>query len=66
MVRAKQAGKIVFVGSILSYFGIIGYSPYNPGKHAIKGAFFFTAFGVCELIYSNRSGGDASTGIPSL
>ncbi|VDB87978.1 unnamed protein product [Peniophora sp. CBMAI 1063] len=37
MVRAKHAGKLVFVGSIAAYFGMIGYSTYCPGKFAIRG-----------------------------
>ncbi|KAI0034443.1 oxidoreductase [Vararia minispora EC-137] len=37
MARARQPGKIVFVGSVLSYAGIIGYSTYCPGKHALRG-----------------------------
>ncbi|KAH9966064.1 oxidoreductase [Russula dissimulans] len=37
MVRTRTEGKIVFVSSILGYFGMIGYSTYSPGKHAIRG-----------------------------
>ncbi|KAI0004900.1 oxidoreductase [Russula compacta] len=37
MVRTRTKGKIVFVSSILGYFGMIGYSTYSPGKHAIRG-----------------------------
>jgi len=37
MVRTRTEGKIVFVSSVLGYFGMIGYSTYSPGKHAIRG-----------------------------
>lgn len=37
MVRTHSKGKIVFVSSLLGYFGMIGYSTYSPGKHAIRG-----------------------------
>jgi len=37
MVDTRTKGKIVFVSSILGYFGMIGYSTYSPGKHAIRG-----------------------------
>ncbi|KAH8999453.1 oxidoreductase [Lactarius akahatsu] len=38
MVRTRTSnGKIVFVSSLLGYFGMIGYSTYSPGKHAIRG-----------------------------
>jgi len=37
MARARLPGKIVFVGSVLSYFGLVGYSTYSPGKHALRG-----------------------------
>jgi len=37
MVRTHTKGKIVFVSSVLGYFGMIGYSTYSPGKHAIRG-----------------------------
>ncbi|KAI9512240.1 oxidoreductase [Russula earlei] len=37
MVRTHTEGKIVFVSSVLGYFGLIGYSTYSPGKHAIRG-----------------------------
>jgi len=37
MVGTRTKGKIVFVSSILGYFGMIGYSTYSPGKHAIRG-----------------------------
>lgn len=39
MVRSSTKGKIVFVSSVLGYFGMIGYSSYSPGKHAIRGKF---------------------------
>lgn len=38
MVRTQTQGKIVFVGSILSYMSFIGYSSYAPGKYALRGA----------------------------
>ncbi len=40
MVRTCTKGKIVFVSSILGYFGMIGYSTYSPGKHAIRGKLY--------------------------
>ncbi|KAH9180051.1 oxidoreductase [Lactarius sanguifluus] len=37
MVRTRTSkGKIIFVSSLLGYFGMIGYSTYSPGKHAIR------------------------------
>jgi 3-dehydrosphinganine reductase len=39
MVRDRSRGKIVFVSSLLGYMGIIGYSSYTPGKHALRGGF---------------------------
>ena len=40
MVRTNTKGKIVFVSSILGYFGMIGYSSYSPGKHAMRGKLY--------------------------
>lgn len=40
MMRTDTKGKIVFVSSILGYFGMIGYSSYSPGKHAIRGKLY--------------------------
>ncbi|KAL1761097.1 hypothetical protein FB107DRAFT_286394 [Schizophyllum commune] len=37
MVREKVKGKIVLVSSILGYFGMVGYTSYAPGKHALRG-----------------------------
>ena len=37
MVRERVKGKLVFVGSTLSYMSMVGYSPYAPGKHAVRG-----------------------------
>ncbi|KAF8709480.1 Oxidoreductase, partial [Rhizoctonia solani] len=37
MVRQKVHGKIVFVGSMLSYMSFMGWSNYAPGKHALRG-----------------------------
>ncbi|KAF7799968.1 hypothetical protein EIP86_011211 [Pleurotus ostreatoroseus] len=37
MVKDGVHGKIVFVGSILSYFSMVGYSTYSPGKFAVRG-----------------------------
>ncbi|KAI5121963.1 hypothetical protein M0805_002034 [Coniferiporia weirii] len=37
LVRAGRPGKIVFVGSTLSLMSFMGYAPYAPGKHALKG-----------------------------
>jgi 3-dehydrosphinganine reductase len=43
MVRTRTKGKIIFVSSILGYFGLVGYSTYSPGKHAIRGETFSQA-----------------------
>ena len=40
MMRTDTKGKIVFVSSVLGYFGMIGYSTYSPGKHAIRGELY--------------------------
>ena len=37
MIRDGVKGKIVFVSSVLGYFSIVGYSPYSPGKFALRG-----------------------------
>ncbi|KAI0732960.1 oxidoreductase [Fomitopsis betulina] len=37
MVSRHEKGKLVFVSSVLAYFSIVGYSPYSPGKFAIRG-----------------------------
>lgn len=37
MVSRHEKGKLVFVASVLGYFSIVGYSPYSPGKFAIRG-----------------------------
>lgn len=37
MVKTQTQGKIVFVGSVLSFMSIIGYSSYSPGKYALRG-----------------------------
>ena len=37
LVREKRQGRIVFVGSTVSMMSFIGYAPYAPGKHALKG-----------------------------
>ncbi|EPT03742.1 hypothetical protein FOMPIDRAFT_1046772 [Fomitopsis schrenkii] len=37
MVSRHEKGKLVFVSSVLGYFSIVGYSPYSPGKFAIRG-----------------------------
>jgi 3-dehydrosphinganine reductase len=39
MARDRSRGKIVFVSSLLGYMGIVGYSSYTPGKHALRGEF---------------------------
>jgi len=36
MVRDKVTGKIVFVGSTLSYMSFLGWANYSPGKHALR------------------------------
>ena len=41
MAETHTSGKIVFVSSLLGYAGLIGYSTYCPGKHALRGVFFF-------------------------
>lgn len=42
MVRDDVHGKIVFVGSVLSYMSIVGYSTYSPGKFAVRGVLLWT------------------------
>ncbi|KAL5528019.1 TSC10 [Sanghuangporus sanghuang] len=37
LVYEQRPGKIVFVGSTLSLMSFVGYAPYTPGKHALKG-----------------------------
>ncbi|KAJ3487700.1 hypothetical protein NLI96_g3368 [Meripilus lineatus] len=37
MAREKVRGKIVFVSSFLGYMSMVGYSPYAPGKFALRG-----------------------------
>lgn len=37
MARGHHPGKIVFVSSVIAYFGLVGYSTYSPGKFAIRG-----------------------------
>jgi len=39
LVRSRTAAgsKIVFVGSVISFFGLIGYTPYAPAKQALRG-----------------------------
>ena len=37
LVQQSRQGRIVFVGSIVSLMSFIGYAPYAPGKHALKG-----------------------------
>lgn len=37
LVHEGRPGKIVFVGSTVSIMSFIGYAPYAPGKHALKG-----------------------------
>ncbi|KAI1792649.1 oxidoreductase [Ganoderma leucocontextum] len=37
MVRYGVKGKIVFVSSVLGLMSFVGYTPYSPGKFAIRG-----------------------------
>lgn len=37
MVSQRIHGKIVFVSSFLGYASFAGYSPYAPGKYALRG-----------------------------
>ncbi|GJE95392.1 3-ketodihydrosphingosine reductase-like protein [Phanerochaete sordida] len=37
MVRSGVHGKLVFTSSVLGYFSMVGYSPYSPGKFAVRG-----------------------------
>ena len=37
LVYEQRPAKIVFVGSTLSLMSFVGYAPYAPGKHALKG-----------------------------
>jgi 3-dehydrosphinganine reductase len=50
MVKDGVKGKIVFVASVLAYFSIVGYSPYSPGKFAIRGG--YSLFGAKMSWYS--------------
>ena len=40
MVSQRVHGKIVFVSSFVGYISFPGYSPYAPGKYALRGTFF--------------------------
>jgi 3-dehydrosphinganine reductase len=42
MARERRTGKIVFVSSIIAYFGLTGYSTYSAGKFALRGAFLIS------------------------
>ena len=59
MVHDRVKGKMVFVGSTLSYMSMVGYSPYAPGKHAVRGephnlpaarpvSHMFSSLSLCE------------------
>ena len=37
MVKEGVKGKIVFVASVLGLMSFVGYTPYTPGKFAIRG-----------------------------
>lgn len=37
MVKQGVKGKIVFVASVLGLMSFVGYTPYTPGKFAIRG-----------------------------
>ncbi|KAM5544647.1 hypothetical protein V8D89_001545 [Ganoderma adspersum] len=37
MVKQGVKGKIVFVASVLALMSFVGYTPYSPGKFAIRG-----------------------------
>ena len=37
MVSQRIKGRIVFVSSFLGYTSFAGYSPYSPGKYAVRG-----------------------------
>lgn len=37
MVANRIKGKLVFVGSFLGYTSFVGYTPYSPGKFALRG-----------------------------
>ncbi|KAF7332738.1 3-ketodihydrosphingosine reductase TSC10 [Mycena kentingensis (nom. inval.)] len=37
MVRQKRGGKVVLVSSMCGYMSFLGWGPYAPGKHALRG-----------------------------
>ena len=37
MIKQGVKGKIVFVASVLGLMSFVGYTPYTPGKFAIRG-----------------------------
>ncbi len=37
MVKQKVQGSLTFVSSFLGYTAFAGYSPYTPGKFALRG-----------------------------
>ena len=48
MVREGIKGKIVFVGSVLSYSSFVGYSTYSPGKFALRGISLWHRLFACH------------------
>ena len=49
MVQEVVKGKVVFVGSTLSYVSFVGYATYSPAKHALRGA------SSVEVLYEHAS-----------
>lgn len=47
MVSQRIHGKIVFVSSFLGYASFAGYTPYSPGKYALRGQIY--------LVISNKT-----------
>lgn len=37
MVKQKVKGSLTFVSSFVGYTSFAGYSPYAPGKYALRG-----------------------------
>lgn len=39
LLAQRIQGKVVLVGTFLGYTSFVGYSPYSPGKYALRGEF---------------------------
>ena len=49
MIQEGIKGKVVFVGSTLSYMSFVGYATYSPAKHALRGS------SSVEVLYEHAS-----------